>query len=529
MNAEAPDVVAELESFLASVKVAETISDSLRDAISVETGLEDAIRAAVAAGKDVVVAGSAGGGKTHLLHALDGHFAVFQWPDNEPPDDDPCVATVPDATVVFDQIEAGGLDAVPDRARRVIAINEGPLLALARSRPESFLARSVPLLHNAQRGIISPHDDLDPVVIDVGGYDPIENRVVERLLALPALKQLVLRSRCSCDDPAVCPRKVAWLQLDLDEIRMRVNDVLRLANVLGRSILFRDLWDFVGDVALGGSCEADPPTSPWFWRVFAGESVLADRLRTIADPSLVVYPRAEAHIWWGDWNSEEIQLLDGVEPVPLVVDPPFVGERHHWLKAQLFFIVHAQSILSIIRDQVNLEMLASLDENKVAEVVETLNYYMAYGTQRALRQRLDLWLDMGVERRMDRARGQASLGQVAASDLNIVRSSAVANHPDSSVAIPGSRFFFVHDGSGASLSLTPETLNLLKGGRSFRISDRPHTDMEWQIADFYAAIARAYDNSERLGVLELEFDAMSSSARKYLISAETGHVELEEG
>jgi hypothetical protein len=53
--------------------------------------------------------------------------------------------------------------------------------------------------------------------------------------------------------------------------------------------------------------------------------------------------------------------------------------------------------------------------------------------------------------------------------------------------------------------------------------------MEWQIADFYAAIARAYDNSERLGVLELEFDAMSSSARKYLISAETGHVELEEG
>src|SRR4051812_41037639 len=101
MNAATPDVSAELKSFLASVKVAETISDSLRAAISVETGLEEAIRSAVAAGKDVVVAGSAGGGKTHLLHALDGHFSVFQWPDESIPDDDPCVAVVPDATIVF--------------------------------------------------------------------------------------------------------------------------------------------------------------------------------------------------------------------------------------------------------------------------------------------------------------------------------------------------------------------------------------------------------------------------------------------
>ena len=54
------------------------------------------------------------------------------------------------------------LDNLPDRARRVIAINEGPLLALARTQPGSLFARAVPLLHNSQRGIVSPHSDDDP-------------------------------------------------------------------------------------------------------------------------------------------------------------------------------------------------------------------------------------------------------------------------------------------------------------------------------------------------------------------------------
>jgi hypothetical protein len=516
----------EFHAFLAGLKVAETVGSELRAAITVPTGLEEALRSAVAAERDVIVAGSAGAGKTHLLHALDEVYAASEWPDGAVPTGE-FVRIVPDATVVIKAIKAGRLtERAPNCLAQVIAINEGPLLELAREQPESLYAQAVKLLHDAQRGNRTQLADGAPVVIDVGGYDPIENGVVGRLLALPRLKELVMAAPCSCDDGSICPRNLGWLQLDVEETRERVNDVLRLANVAGRPLLFRDIWDFIADLALGGSCDSDPPTSPWFWRIFNGRSLLSAHLRTVADPSVVVYPRAEAHVWWGDWTAEAIELLDGIELVPLITDPPYTGERYRWLKAQLFFVIRARSILSIIRDQVNLEMLSALGRQQVGEVVAELNKYMCYSTLPPLSQRLELWMDMGVERRLDRARGQVSLGRIPVSELEIVRSSAVANHPDPELDIPGSRVFLVHPDSGASLGLSAEALNLLRSGRSFRISDRPHTDMEWQIADFYAAIAKKRSDADELSVLQLQFDAMTGDVRKYLVAPSTRTVEL---
>ena len=520
----------QFSAFLKGVKVAETVSSDLRAAISVATGLEEVLQSAVTAGRDVVVAGSAGGGKTHLLHALDAQHTTIEWPGGTPPSEE-FVRVIPDATAVIDAIRQGGLAERPSKClAQVIAINEGPLLELARVDPESEFARAVRLLHEAQRGNRSSSSDPQaPVVIDVGGHDPIENAVVGRLLALPLLKDLVMSSTCSCDDASVCPRKLAWLQLDSEHTRQRVNDVLRLANVAGRPLLFRDIWDFIADIALGGSCDSDPPTSPWFWRIFNGRSLLSSHVSEVADPSLVVYPRAEAHVWWGDWASDKIELLEDIELVPLVTDPPYSGDRYLWIKAQLLFIFRAPSIFSVIRDQVNLEMLTSLGQQRVGEVVTVLNNYMCYGTRPLMSQRLELWIDMGVERRLDRARGQPSLGRVPVSELEIVRSSAVANHPDPNCDIPGSRIFLVHPASGASFGLSADALNLLRSGRSFRISDRPHTDMQWQITDFYAAIARKRSDADELSVLQLQFDAMSGDVRTYIVAPSTRMIELSAG
>ncbi len=518
----------DLQSFLAGVKVAETIGAELRAAITVSTGLEDALVSAVAAGKDVVVAGSAGGGKTHLLHVLDLSYQTVEWRDGVEPSETEFVRVVPDATEVFGQILDGGLNSRPPTCiSTVIAINEGPLLELARHDSQSSFAVAVRLLHAAQRGVRNPGTDpAGPVVIDVGGYDPVESGVVGRLVALPLLRELVMGFPCSCGDSSVCPRKLAWLQLDAEETRRRVNDVLRLANVAGSRVLFRDIWDFVADIALGGSCDPDPPTSPWFWRIFNGRSELSSKLRSVADPSLVVYPRAEAHVWWGDWTADEIELLDGTEPVPLVTDPPHVGDRYRWLKSQLFFVVRAQSILSIVRDQVDLEMVTSLGPQHMGELLAVLNDYMTYGTRPQMTQRLELWIDMGVERRLDRARGQASLGRVPISELEIIRSSALANHPDAGLDIPGNHVFLHHAASGASLTLSADALSLLRSGRSFRVSDRPHTDMEWQIADFYASIAHSQGQAESLAVLQLQFDAMTGEVRNYLVAPNTRTIEL---
>src|SRR5205807_1160780 len=116
-----------------------------------------------------------------------------------------------------------------------------------------------------------------------GSYDPVENFVAARLLALPLLRDVVNSLDCGCEDPRICPRRLSWELLDTEEVRRRVNEVLRLANLSGQSLLFRELWDFIADLALGGDCAEQPPTSPWFWRVFHGSSSLSHRLRESAD------------------------------------------------------------------------------------------------------------------------------------------------------------------------------------------------------------------------------------------------------
>lgn len=522
----------EFRRFLVSRKVAETVTAELRSAISVDTGLEAPLRTALVTGRDVVVAGSAGGGKTHLLQTLnsaEGLPRAISWPDEPEPARDRFVRVVSDATA----LAAGERNRIfaprPSNCLAVaVGINEGPLLNLMRAMPSSPFAEAVQLLHRGQVGAVLPTDLKAPVVIDVGGYDPVQSGVVTRLMALPILKTLVQESPCSCEDPRVCPRRLAWQLLDSERLRRRLNDVLRVANMAGQAVLFRELWDFVSDLALGGTCAnapGQPPTSPWFYRVFYGTSRLSSRLQAVADPGLVVFPRLEAHIWHKDWHSARDDLLDQLAIIPLAAEGSFGPEEYRWIKSQLFFVVRAESVLELLREQVDLVLTGALEGGRASEIIGAINRYMSYGTRPPSQQVLELWTDLSVERRMDRAHGQVSIGEVPSSDFEIRRSAAVINHQSSEQAVSGPRYFLVHKPSQTSLGLTPEALSLLRGGRSYRSSDRPHTDMEWHVSRFFSKLGTEPLRVDRLDVMQLDFEAMRSHTRSYRLSATLGRIE----
>jgi hypothetical protein len=524
------ELIDELASFLGGVKTAESLSPELRKRITVQTGLEAALASALAAGRNVVIAGSAGGGKTHLLQSLAESASpklpkIVEWPEESDPKG-PFIRLVSDATALQAGRRKRIFESMPRNCRAsAVAINEGPLLDLARKLPESPFAKAVTLLHAAQRGIKQYPDAKLPTVLDVGGYDPIQNKVISQLLALPVLDELVSGLRCKCDDPRICPRKLAWTLLSDPRVRDRVNDVLQIVNLMGRSILFRELWDFVADLAVGGDCQDDPPTSPWFWRVFYGRSILSGRLLAIADPALSVFPRAESHAWYGDWQSEQLGLLQGLQFIPLAGPTPPTAEGYRWLKSEMFFVLAFPSILEVVRDQVDLELTEAVTHNRPEEIVGAINAYMVYRTLEPSETQLSLWTDMGMERRMDRARGQVALGNVRTTDLKVQRSFTVVNHPDPKMEVAGSAHFLVHEQSDASFGLSREALNLLRGGRSYRSSDRPHTDMEWHLSRFFSDIASTVDSSDRLDVMELEFEAMSARRRSYRLSRALSKIE----
>ena len=191
----------------------------------------------------------------------------------------------------------------------------------------------------------------------------------------------------------------------------------------------------------------------------------------------------------------------------------------------MFFLMDMPSVLDVIRDQIDLRLSEAIQANKPQEVVGALNSYMTYGTLSPSQMRMDLWTDMGVERRLDHARGQVSLGAVLSTKLELRRSYAVLNHPDSVVEVFGARTFLIHPESGASFLLSGEVLNLLRHGRSFRSSDRPGTDMEWQVSRFYARASSSVRNDEELEVLELDFSLMRGYPRSYQLALQYGTIE----
>jgi len=442
---------------------------------------------------------------------------IQRWDEEGDPDTD-FVRIVPDLTQVSRTKRHLCLERPAHCKSVVVAANEGPLVQLAKSHPDSEFNAAIELLHAGQRGERRDFDSDLPTVIDVGGFDPIEAGVTGRLLALPILSEMVNSSECSCDAPAVCPRKRTWAQLASESVRERVDEVLRTAASRGHAVLLRELWDLVADMATGGSCADSPPSSPWFYRIFYGDSRLTRRLRSSLDPDLLVFPRAEARLWYGDWFAPELNLATGLSLLPTGTVGTMTSDEFSWLRAQLFFLTEDSSVGELLRDQYDLLLLDAVEQGRTVEVVHALNSYMTYGSLRPSGTTLYLWTDLGVERRTDRPRVQASLGTVRDSTLRLGYSQAVLNHPDDMEA-RGSRRYLIHVDSGTSFELTAEAIALIRSGRSYRTADRAHTDLEWSIGQFYSGVGSHIRTSDRLEVAHIDFESMSGEHRVYNVSA----------
>ena len=122
-----------MRKFLRSMRTAERLrgSPQLRQAMSCETPLVAALRSAILDRRHVIITGSAGGGKTHLLDQVIDEleseviFCRIGDEDGARPAD-PHVLYHEDGTKLDSEVR-GRLLANIGSGRLVIAINEGPL------------------------------------------------------------------------------------------------------------------------------------------------------------------------------------------------------------------------------------------------------------------------------------------------------------------------------------------------------------------------------------------------------------------
>lgn len=506
-------LLAEFQKFLlSSSKNTEMFSQELITAISVPTKVGQILVEAVEVGRDVVIAGTAGSGKTHLLKVVESelHTPAVEF-GVPPPRTGSYVSVISDLTAVPPE-DLKDVFKKPANCRSiVVCANEGALLAAARKLgPGSVFAIARDALHKIQDGERLAGED-GPVLIDAAGYDPTSEYAISSILALPLVKEYLGNGRCACGSEE-CLRKTALTWLTLPKVQGRISELVAAASLDAEGFTFRQIWNFVADILLGGDCHVagGPPTGTWFWRVFYGESDISRRIRNLYPLSALAIPHVESRLWYGDWSYlprmgallRDIHLMVPSQKPCDEADANVAREVFKWLKAQMVFVSTANPVS---RDSAAVGTLWSAAlKYQHHDIIRAINRYMTYGFTGSIGNSLELWLDYAIERRRERPDGQISLGDPAGSEFEITRSYAVAN-----IDLPkipaGSRLFLRHGATGSVLPLTKDMLQIIVGGRSFRMSERRHTEIDWRLMRFFVNVGRKAATAETLRIALFNF------------------------
>ena len=258
--------------------------DDLRRELSIETGLEKVIAAALEANKSIVIAGTAGSGKTHLIRmagSLKKHHVVSD------------LAALPPTewSTLFSS-----------KSSVVVAGNEGAFLTGVRKNLPGF-SSVIDALHALQTG--KDFSDKGPVVIDAAGYDPAGNHAIEKILQLPILMKYV-------EAKANPQMLAAWKMFTDETVCRRLALLVETASAQSEvdGFTFRQLWQFVSELLEGGT----GVSGLWFYRVFHGRTEVAKKISASFSPSSLALPHLGNRFWHGDLESIREHVLDLLSP-----------------------------------------------------------------------------------------------------------------------------------------------------------------------------------------------------------------------
>ena len=482
----------EFAAFLrSSSPIDERVSDELRPWIHVRTPLLDALERALQSGRTVVIAGTAGSGKTSLIRAVNV------------PDTYRCILDLTaTASGEWDSLFDGGIPAV-------VAGNEGAFLIGSERNIPGF-AQVVKDLHAIQSGY-EVHGDNRPVVIDAAGLDPAHDNSIGKMLRLPIVKDYVSQNG---DHKTI----TAWDMFENDLVIERLTLLVQAAAAAhgNEGFTFRQLWQFVADLATAASSDI-----AWFERLFTREGTVCNRINEVFEQSRAALPQTGSLFWYGD----HIRLNDRVVPeaVPAlrsILDQlrrlRLGGSGAHRSDELLAYEQFRQFAIFGLKDSPLQRLItedASLWQRVIKEecvpFLSAINRYNTYGLLPTGND-LELWVDHRTERRTEKTDVQVSLGSAPCSDFTIRSSLVVANDQRDAPAVHGCRRLLHHGPSGTSMVVTRDLTDGISSERSVRSKDRESLEYDWRIGRFLTAIASRVSRPDQLRVAYFDFGRRSA-------------------
>jgi hypothetical protein len=261
-------------------------------------------------------------------------------------------------------------------------------------------------------------------------------------------------------------------------------------------ITYRELWNFIRDLFFGGFCEESLFGSTWIWRLFYGKSTLAKRLLLCHNPNYLSMPDLTSFLYRGDWQKvQKIVFESGYNFIHPGQAPIDIMDREqrisvlNWLKIQAALVNRAQgNHLPTFQGESSGELETKvLKNNRVELLTQSINAYFRREKLKDQKTSLELWLDMGTERRSKRSLSLVSLGEYPKRELEITRSQVLANVESNNVS--GTRYLLqAKHGKRSSLELSSDLFEALIQGRPISTARRKYDDIDFAIRRFFLEI-----------------------------------------
>lgn len=353
--------------------------------VHVVTELDSAIIEAVSTGKDVVLTGNPGDGKTHIIRILQEQLDTLEV--------DPIIE-LDASTMTNKAIYEKWLSAKNASRPFVIAINAAVLLALAKEFP-SFM----PIVQAKDQMIKATvfHDEQienDEVsVFDLSKREALDPSIV-RSVILNMTKTEHFEQCGTCQFRELCPAVKNAQLIQSDLFQERLNIILTQVALQGYHATLRELQSFVSYLLFGNrNCAALTTTSSQNKYdlcnlIYQGEGRLFDAIRGAFDPAKVSHP-----IW------DEKVLMNTMEPETwisgYIVSPEALNPNNTELfalrKRQFYFFNSCGNVLLDISDDAVIKFqrfLCMEDKAIIKDLIQKLNAF--FGTS-SNNSELEIW------------------------------------------------------------------------------------------------------------------------------------------
>ena len=347
---------------------ADRLSDEELEWIHVDLGLDQFVLDAADEGRQLIITGNPGDGKTFIIQRL------YRELENR-------------GTTVFtdanactnEEILAAWRTCEEKRLPFILAINEWPLFELQRITRQEGFAPVNEAIRQVQEAVYYGQEP-EPergrvVVVDLSLRNvlaaPVTTKALQRLTTDQLVGQL--------DD--MDPAKTNVARLRHERVQKRLALLLEHVGRRGDHITMRQLMGYIAYIITGGTAAKQRLRELMGTRyVYAtlayegGEGALFDLIRTAFDPAQITHPRYDEELWRGTTNPD-----DWIDPsdVPVAIAACPASSREHFFEVakRRFFFEHSagHELLKVLpRDEFDFDEVLSGGANGDAQTVRTM-------------------------------------------------------------------------------------------------------------------------------------------------------------